>query len=326
MKTKQLGNTELNLSVIGLGTWAIGGPWKYGWGTQDDSLSIQTIQRAVDLGINWIDTAPAYGLGHSEEVVGRAIREMPNPPLIATKCGLTWNKDGEIIPKLSKESVRKEVEDSLRRLGVDTIDLYQVHWPNPKHQIEEAWETIAKLTREGKIRYAGVSNFSVKQMEMIKDVLPIASLQPPYSMLVRHIEEALPFCKENKIGVIPYSPMQKGLLTGKISAERMNGLPDDDHRRNDPMFNEPELSVNLAFVESLRPIAKKYGKTLSQLSLAWALYRDEITSLIVGGRRPAQMDEVAGAADFELSEADYEKIEGLLADRKSRLKALRREN
>lgn len=322
MKQKPLGKSELRLSVIGLGTWAIGGLWQYGWGRQDDTQSIKTIRRAVELGINWIDTAPVYGLGHAETIVGKAIKDLSEPPIIATKCGLIWNDKGRVIPNLSRESIIREVEDSLRRLGKETIDLYQIHWPNPKEQIGEGWDTIGRLIQDGKVRYGGVSNFSVKQMKHIQSKHPIASLQPPYSMFVRHTEESLPYCQKSGIGVIPYSPMQKGLLTGKITKSRMVNLPENDHRKNDPMFNESELSVNLDFVNQLQKIADEAGRSVAQLAIAWTLYRSEVSSVIVGGRRPEQIDEVAGAVDFELSEVDYANIESLLAERKEKLKSL----
>ena len=251
MKTRPLGKTGLQLTTIGLGTWAMGGgDWAFGWGPQDDEQSIRTIHRALDLGINWIDTAAVYGLGHCEEVVGRALRGLSQRPLIATKCERCWDDQGRIVTRLKRASVRAELEDSLRRLGVEVIDLYQIHWPQPDEDIEEAWGTIAELIREGKVRYGGVSNFNVDQLRRIQPMHPVASLQPPYSMLVRGVEaELLPYCGEHGIGVIVYSPMQKGLLTGKVTREWVAGLPADDHRRSDPQFQEPRLIANLALVE-----------------------------------------------------------------------------
>jgi aryl-alcohol dehydrogenase-like predicted oxidoreductase len=321
MQTRKLGWTDLNLSPIGLGTWAIGGGgWKYGWGPQDDQESIATIRHALDLGINWIDTAAVYGLGHSEEVVGKAIKGFKEKPIIATKCGLVWDKEGNISNRLKKESICSEVNASLRRLDVEVIDLYQIHWPIPDEDIEEAWGAIADLVKEGKIRYAGVSNFSVKQLKRIQPIHPVASLQPPYSMLERGIEkELLDYCSANNIGVIVYSPMQKGLLTGKLTQERIQNLPEDDHRRGDPHFQEPELSANLELVEGLRSIAEKSGRTVAQLAIAWVLRRPEVTAAIVGARRPSQIEETVVAGEWMLSEEDIVAIEVLLDKRQKAL-------
>ncbi len=293
MRKRKLGWTDLELTVIGFGSWALGGGgWESGWGPQDDEESIAAIHRALDLGINWIDTAAVYGLGHSEEIIAKALRGMSEKPIIATKCGLVWNEKGEVFGCLKRDSIRKEVEDSLRRLEVEVIDLYQIHWPDPDPDIEEAWSTMADLVKEGKIRYAGVSNFNVEQMKRIEKIHPIASLQPPYSMIMRDIEkEILPYCAEKNMGVIVYSPMQKGLLTGKFTPERVKNLPPDDHRRSDPQFNEPLLSINLELVEKLKPIAEKHGRTLAQLAIAWVLRRPEVTAAIVGTRRPSQIEE-----------------------------------
>ena len=321
MRTKKLGYTDLNLTTIGLGTWAIGGSgWEFSWGPQDDEQSIAAIHRAIDLGINWIDTAPVYGLGHSEEIVGRAIKGMKERPIIATKCGLVWNKRRKISNCLKRESILREVEASLKRLNIEVIDLYQIHWPIPDKDIEEAWQTIADLVKEGKIRYAGVSNFSVKQLKRIQPIHPVASLQPPYNMIDRGVEEELlNFCSENNIGVIVYSPMYKGLLTGKFTRERMENLPVDDHRREDPHFQEPELSINLELVESLRSIAERNGKTLAQLAIAWVLRRPEVTAAIVGARYPSQIEETAPAGDWILSQEDIEAIDTLLEERNRKL-------
>jgi aryl-alcohol dehydrogenase-like predicted oxidoreductase len=314
LPTRQLGWTDLNLTVIGLGTWAMGGGgWKFGWGPQQDAESIATIYRALDLGINWLDTAPIYGLGHAEQLVGRALSGMAHKPFIATKCSRKWTADGAPYGCLKKASVREEIESSLRRLKVDVIDLYQVHRPEPDADIEEAWEEIARAIKAGKIRYAGVSNFTVAQMKRLQPIHPIASLQPSYSMLVRDIEqEILPFCAENKIGVVSYSPMLKGLLTGKMTKERIAALPTDDHRRNDPRFNEPQLSKHLALVEKLRGIAAKHDKTVAQLAIAWVLRRAEITSAIVGARRPSQIEETVGAACWRLTPETLDEISALL--------------
>jgi len=262
MQTRKLGYTDLHLTKVGLGTWAIGGGgWAYGWGPQDDAESMAAIRRALDLGINWIDTAAVYGLGHSEEIIGRALAGRRDEVIIATKCGLVWD-EGSTTPygRLKAESVRREAEASLRRLEVEVIDLYQIHWPDPDADIEEAWGVIADLIREGKVRYGGVSNFSVEQLKRVQAIHPVASLQPPYSMLRRGIEEdLLPYCAANDIGVIAYSPMQAGLLTGKFTKERVANLPDDDWRKRNSRFQEPDLSANLAFVEKLRPITERNG-------------------------------------------------------------------
>jgi aryl-alcohol dehydrogenase-like predicted oxidoreductase len=321
MKTRKLGWTGLNLSVIGLGTWAIGGGgWTWSWGPQDDRESIATISRALEMGVNWIDTAALYGLGHSEEIVGNAIEGSRDKPIVATKCGLVWDKNGNISNSLKGESIRSEVEASLKRLKVDVIDLYQIHWPIPDEDIEEAWRTIADLVDEGKVRYAGVSNFSVEQLERIQDIHPVASLQPPYSMLRREAEdELLGFCAENDIGVIVYSPMERGLLTGKFSRERVQNLPGDDHRGKDARFQEPELSANLELVGGLRDIAEKRGKTVAQLAIAWVLRRPEVTAAIVGARHPYQIEETIAAGDWALSGEDIAAVEVLLGKRRKAL-------
>ncbi len=325
MQTRKLGYTDLHLTTVGLGTWAIGGGgWAYGWGPQDDTDSIRAIQRALDLGINWIDTAAVYGLGHSEEIVGKAIRGRRDQVIIATKCGLVWD-EGSTTPygRLKAWSVRQEVEASLRRLGVDVIDLYQIHWPNPDEDIEEAWATIADLVREGKIRYAGVSNFSVEQMKRIQPIHPIASLQPPYNMLRRDIEaEILPFCAANNIGVIVYSPMASGVLTEKFSRQWAVSLPDDDWRKKySGHLREPELSANLALLEGLKAIAARYGRTVSQLAIAWTLRRPEVTAAIVGARRPEQIEQTAPAADWVLPPEVLAEVDDLLARRAEAMRA-----
>ncbi|MGC8971653.1 MAG: aldo/keto reductase [bacterium] len=324
MQYRRLGWTDLELSVIGFGTWALGGGgWRYSWGPQDDEDSIRAIWRAIDLGVNWIDTAAIYGLGHSEEIVGKAIKGLSQKPIIATKCGRVYDEDGNIYGNLTRESIRKEVEASLRRLQVNVIDLYQIHWPDPEEYIEEAWATMADLVKEGKVRYIGVSNFNVSQMERISKIHPIASLQPPYSMFRRDIEkEILPYCKKNNIGVVVYSPMQKGLLTGKYNAETVAQLPPDDHRRNDPMFKEPQLSINIEFIEKIKGLAEKYGRTSAQLAIAWVLRRPEITSAIVGIRHPSQIEEIVPASDWNLSEEDIKLIDEWLKERDEKLKSL----
>ncbi|TDI88618.1 MAG: aldo/keto reductase [Caldithrix sp.] len=315
MHTKQLGTTDLHLTSIGLGTWAIGGGgWKYGWGAQDEKESLATIHRALDLGINWIDTAPVYGLGRAEAVVGKAIKGMRHRPVIATKCGLVWHDGKNISGRLKRESVRAEVEGSLKRLQVNVIDLYQIHWPDPKNDIEEAWNTIADLVKEGTIRYAAVCNFNVNQIKRIEKIHPVASVQPPYSMLERRIENhLLPYCAKNNIGAIPYSPLQKGILTDKFTAKWVQSLPEDDHRRAvDKRFQEPQLASNIAFVESLKKLARKHGKSVANVAIAWALRRPEITSVIVGARRPGQIEETIAAGDWKLPAADISSTEDLL--------------
>jgi aryl-alcohol dehydrogenase-like predicted oxidoreductase len=321
MQTRKLGFTDLNLTTVGLGTWAIGGEWKWGWGPQDDAESLAAIRRALDLGINWIDTAPAYGLGHSEEIVGKAIAGRRDEVIVATKCSICWDEStGEPFNRLTAESVRREAEASLRRLNVDVIDLYQIHWPNPDEQIEEGWGMIADLIREGKVRYGGVSNFSVAQLKRVQPIHPVASLQPPYSMLRREAEdELLPYCAAHNIGVVVYSPMQAGLLTGKFTKERVANLADGDWRKKDGLFTEPQLSANLTFVESLRPIARRNSKSLAQLAIAWVLRRPEVTAAIVGARRPSQIEETAPAGDWTLSVEDIAEIGALLAKREQAL-------
>lgn len=308
MQTKQLGNTDLFLTRVGLGTWAIGGGnWKFSWGPQDDGESISAIHRALDLGINWIDTAPAYGLGHCEEVVGQALAGRSERPIVATKCGRCWDDQRQLFPRIKRQSILAEAEESLRRLRVETIDLYQIHWPQPEEDIEEAWEAVNSLIKSGKVRYAGVSNFNRSQLERIQPIAPVSSLQPPYSMLVRGIEaEVLPYCGANNIGVIVYSPMQKGLLTGKVTRQWVEQLASDDHRRNDPQFQEPKLSENLALVDQLKTIAARSGKTAAQLAIAWTLHRPEVTAAIVGARRPDQVDELVGAGDWQLAPEDVQ--------------------
>jgi aryl-alcohol dehydrogenase-like predicted oxidoreductase len=325
MKKKKLGDTALEITSIGLGTFAIGGPdWAAGWGPQDDEESKGAIRHALELGINWIDTAPVYGLGKAEEIVREAIKDLKIKPIIATKCGLVWDKDKNLGGRLKKESVREEVEASLRRLDVDVIDLYQIHWPDPDEDLEEAWSTMAELVKEGKVRYIGVSNCNVAQLERLKGIHPVASLQPPYSMIIRDVEyEILPYCKANNIGVIPYSPMQRGLLTGKYTKENIQELDKKDHRLGEPYFQEPELSVNLKFIDQLKPIAVKNNKTLAQLVLAWVLRRTEVTAVIVGARRPSQIEETVVAGDWVLEESDIKIIDRLLGERENEINSLK---
>ncbi|MBT4482595.1 MAG: aldo/keto reductase [Candidatus Latescibacteria bacterium] len=321
MKTRKLGWTDLELSTVGLGTWAIGGGgWQFSWGYQDDKESIAAILHAVEKGVNWIDTAAVYGLGHSEEVVGKALKELPGRPIIATKGCRVWDREGNITGSLKKGSIKKEIEASLKRLDTDVIDLYQIHWPVPEDDIEEGWSAVADAVKEGKIRYAGVSNFNVGHIERIKNIHPVASLQPPYSMIKSDVEmELLGYCVANNIGVVVYSPMQKGLLTGKFTKERAETLSEEDHRSMDPQFHEPELSINMKLVEGLREIAERNGKTAAQLAIAWVLRRHEVTSAIVGTRKPSQIEETVMAGDWMLSEEDVKEIEFLLARRMEEL-------
>jgi len=316
MQTRKLGYTDLELTTVGFGAWALGGPWLYGWGPQDDDESITTLLRAMDVGINWIDTAPIYGHGRSETVVGRALKQMSPKPLIATKCGLCWDEKSERIPCLKAQSIRTECHDSLERLDIETIDLYQIHFNQPDEDIEEAWTEMAKLVEEGKVRYIGVSNFTVEQIRRIQSIHPVASLQPPYSMLHREVEdELLEHCEQNDIGVVVYSPMQRGLLTGTFDAKRVANLPKGDHRKANPDFREPQFSATMELVEQLRTIAERNGRTCSQLAISWVLRRPEVTSAIVGARRPDQIVETAQASDWDLSEENIEQIEQLLAER-----------
>lgn len=312
---RTLGNSDLVLTPIGFGAWAIGGGnWEFAWGPQDDNESIAAIHRALDLGVNWIDTAAIYGLGHSEEVVGRAVKSSSHKPYIFTKCSMRWHKDRSIYRSLKPASLAEELEGSLRRLGVEAIDLYQIHWPDPDAEIEEGWEALARFREQGKIRWIGVSNFSVDQMKRAQKIAPIASLQPPYSMLRRAIEsELLPFAQQNGIGVINYSPMVSGLLTGKMTAERVAAFPVDDWRRRAVEFNEPRLSRNLRLVDLLREIGSGHNVSPGVVAVAWTLHHPAITASIVGGRSAAQVEGLAPALEFRLKAEEYARINGFLA-------------
>lgn len=314
--TRNLGNSDLQLTPVGFGAWAIGGGnWEFAWGAQEDSESLRTIEHALDSGINWIDTAAIYGLGHSEEVVGRALKGRAQRPYIFTKCSMRWHADRSIYRSLKRESLQEELDNSLRRLGVDVIDLYQIHWPMPEDEIEEGWETLARFKEQGKVRYIGVSNFNVAQMKRIQRIAPITSLQPPYSLLRRDIEtEILPFCREHGIGVINYSPMLSGMLTGKMTAERIENLPQDDWRKRSPNFKEPKLSRNLALAELLKEIGQAHGVQAGVVAIAWTLRNPAITAAIVGARRPDQVDGILPAATFRLSDAEAARIETWLAE------------
>ncbi len=312
---RTLGNSDLHLTPIGLGAWAIGGgDWQFAWGAQDDNDSIAAIHRALDIGINWIDTAAVYGLGHSEEVVARAVKSSAHKPYIFTKCSRRWNSDGSIYGNLGRDSLTEELHASLRRLGVETIDLYQIHWPDPEDQIEAAWELLERFRQQGKVRWIGVSNFNVDQMKRIQKIAPITSLQPPYSMLRRAVEEALfPFARGSGIGVINYSPMLSGMLTGKMTAERVAALPADDWRRNKVEFSEPRLSRNLRLVELLREIGSGHGVLPGVVAVAWTLHNPAITGAIVGGRSANQVEETAPALTFRLTENEFTRINEFIA-------------
>jgi aryl-alcohol dehydrogenase-like predicted oxidoreductase len=308
---RQLGNSDLQITPVGFGAWAIGGgDWKFAWGHQEDKDSVAAIERAIDLGLNWIDTAAVYGLGHSEEIVAQALKNISKKPYVFTKCARLWKTDGSIYDSMKRDSLRAELEASLRRLKLDVIDLYQVHWPLPDEEIEEGWETLAKLKEEGKVRYIGVSNFSVAQMERAQKIAPITSLQPPFSLVNPAVaDEILPFCERNNIGVIVYSPMASGLLTGKMTPERVHNMPQDDWRRKAPEFNEPNLTRNLKLTEFLQVIGRKHGVEPGVVAVAWTLHNPAVTAAIVGARNPAQVEGTIPAATFRLSEQEFAQIE-----------------
>lgn len=316
MQTKQLGNSDLHITPIGYGAWAIGGGnWEFGWGPQEDEESMAAIHRALDLGINWIDTAAIYGLGHSEEVVAKVLKERSDRPYVFTKCSMIWNDKGEISRSLKADSLRQELEASLRRLQVDVIDLYQIHWPNPAEDIEEGWTTLAQFQQEGKVRYIGVSNFSVEQMRRAEAIAPITSLQPPYSLVKPAVEqEILPFCQAHQLGVIVYAPMQSGLLTGAMTPERVASMPDNDWRKRNSEFQEPRLSRNLKLVELLRQVGQPYGRSPGEVAIAWTLRHPAVTAAIVGGRNAKQVEGTIGAADFRLNESEIQTIDTFLQE------------
>jgi aryl-alcohol dehydrogenase-like predicted oxidoreductase len=312
MKINQLGTSDMWLTRIGLGAWAIGGgDTMMSWGPQDDNASIAAIHKAIDLGINWIDTAPAYGLGHSEEIVGRAVKESAVKPFIFTKCGIVWNEKREVKRTLTQ--IRREVEDSLRRLQVETIDLYQIHWPVEGEDLLEAWQTMADIQKEGKARHIGVSNFRPDQMEQCVDIARITSLQPPYSMINRSIEaEILPYCDEHNIGVINYAPMHSGLLTGAMTKERVANMPSDDFRRNAKNYLEPLLSRNLAIADFLKEVGARHNLSAGVIAIAWTLANPVVTAAIVGARSPEQVEGVWPAAKFRLTTEEKKEIDAFL--------------
>jgi aryl-alcohol dehydrogenase-like predicted oxidoreductase len=309
METRQFGNTDMQITRIGFGAWAIGGGnWAFGWGPQDDHEAIEAMRQSVEVGMNWIDTAAVYGLGHSEVLVGKALKTMSKKPYIFTKCGLVWNESRKTSQNLKAESIRKECEASLRRLDIDVIDLYQVHWP-VDGDIEEAWTMMSKLKAEGKVRHIGVSNYNVAQMKACQAIAPVSSLQPPYSLISRDYEkEILPYCKENNIGVIVYSPMGSGLLTGAMTRERIAAMPSDDWRRNSHYFKEPALTKNLALADKLKAIGSKYNRSAGEVAIAWTLMNPAVTAAIVGGRSAKQVDGICKGWDVRLTKEDIDEI------------------
>jgi aryl-alcohol dehydrogenase-like predicted oxidoreductase len=312
VRTVTFGRTGLEITPVGFGAWAIGGSnWEFGWGEQDDDESVSAIQRALELGINWVDTAAQYGLGHSEEVVRRAVEGVEPRPLIFTKGGQPEGPNRTSYQALRRDSLRRECEGSLERLGVDAIDLYQIHWPIPDDEVEEGWSTLSELKEEGLVRHIGASNFSVGQLERAESISPVEALQPPYSLLDREVEaEILPYCKEHGIGVIVYSPMSSGLLTGRMTRERIASLPDDDWRRQSARFREPELSRALELVERVKAVAERRDVSPGAVAVAWTLGHPAVHGAIVGFRRPDQVDPIVAAADLELSDDDVAEILG----------------
>jgi len=317
MQTKQLGNSDMHITPIGIGAWAMGGGgWAFAWGPQGDDDSVSAIHAALDAGLNWIDTAAVYGLGHSEEVVARALKGRSRKPFVFTKCERVWNERREIGKSLKADSIRREVEASLRRLQLDTIDLYQIHWPEPEEDIEEGWTAMAQLQREGKVRWIGVCNFNVAQLRRAQAIAPITSLQPPYSIISPEIEEAvLPYTQANGIGVIVYSPMKSGLLSGAMTRERIAAMPSDDFRQRTPQFQEPLLTRNLELAELLRSIGRRHGRTPGEVAIAWTLRHPAVTAAIVGMRSANQVEGVIGAAEFRLSAEEVREIADFLEAR-----------
>jgi aryl-alcohol dehydrogenase-like predicted oxidoreductase len=318
METRKLGNSDMLITPVGFGAWAIGGSgWEFAWGPQEDADSIAAIHRALELGVNWIDTAAVYGMGHSEEVVARALKDWRGPrPYVFTKCALRWDEKGRISKEFSAASIRSECDDSLRRLQVEVIDLYQIHWPpdDDGPGLEEAWRTLAALKKEGKVRWIGVSNFDSAQLERTREIAPVTSLQPQYSLLRRKIEaETLPYCLKQGIGVIVYSPMASGLLTGAMTRERIANLPADDWRKNSPDFAEPRLSKNLELVERLRQVGARHGRTPGEVAIAWTLRHPAVTGAIVGARNAKQVEGVMRAGELKLTPDEVAEIEGAAA-------------
>jgi len=315
METKQLGNSDLHITRLGVGAWAMGGgDWAFGWGPQDDQDSIAAIRAAIQAGLNWIDTAAVYGLGHSEEVVAKALEGLTPRPYVFTKCERIWGEDRKIGKSLKADSIRRECEASLRRLNVEQIDLYQIHWPEPDEDVEEGWSTLAKLKEEGKVRWIGVSNFNAAQMARAQAIAPITSLQPPYSLLSREIEaEILPYCAANNIGTLIYSPMKSGLLSGSMTRERIAAMPQDDFRQRTPQFQDPLLTRNLKLVELMRAIGAKHrNASPGEVAIAWCLRNPAVTATIVGLRSAAQLKGVIGAATILLTSEEVAEMESFL--------------
>ena len=312
-ETRPLGPTDLNITRVGFGAWAIGGgDWRFGWGDQDDATSVAAIHRALELGVNWIDTAAVYGFGRSEEVVARALEGMSRKPYVFTKCGLVAAGGGDTREDLGRASIFAECEASLRRLRVETIDLYQIHWPTDRiEDIDEGWGALVDLQRQGKVRHIGVSNFDVEELERARRIAPVASLQPPYSLVRRAVEdEILPYCRTHGIGVIVYAPMQSGLLTGAMTRERAAALPANDWRSRSADFAEPKLTENLALVDRLRAVGARHGRSAGEVAIAWTLRDPVVTGAIVGARSPEQIEGTIAAADLKLSDADLAEIAG----------------
>jgi aryl-alcohol dehydrogenase-like predicted oxidoreductase len=313
METNILGNSDLSITPVGFGAWAIGGDWEFGWGAQDDAQSVAAIHRALELGVNWIDTAAVYGLGHSEEVVARALQGWQGPrPYVFTKCGMIWNTQGKVDYSLRQESIRRECEASLRRLKTDVIDLYQIHWTaDDLNETLEGWTTLVALQKEGKVRWIGLSNASVEEMEKLHGIGRITSLQPPYSLVRRDVETAqLPWCRRENVGVIVYSPMASGLLTGAMSRERIAALAKTDWRTRNEQFKEPKPSENFKLVERLRAVGTRHGRTPGEIAIAWTLRHPAVTGAIVGARNPKQVDGIIGAMDFRLTASEIAEVEG----------------
>jgi aryl-alcohol dehydrogenase-like predicted oxidoreductase len=310
MQTRKLGNSDLHITPVGVGAWAMGGAgWAFSWSRQDDDASISAIHAALDAGMNWIDTAAVYGLGHSEEVVAKALKGRANRPYVFTKCARIWDENRQIGKSLKADSVRRELEASLLRLKVDVIDLYQIHWPEPDEDVEEGWATLARLKEEGKVRWIGVSNFNLGQLKRAQAISPITSLQPPYSLIRRGVEaDVLPYCAEQDIGVIAYSPMGSGLLTGTMTRERLASLPEDDWRRRSPQFQEPLVTRNLKIVGKLKEIASRHDRSAGEAAIAWVLRNGVVTGAIVGVRSREQVAGVIGAMDFRLGEDEISEI------------------
>ena len=312
LRTSKLGGTGMEITRVGFGAWAIGGGgWEFGWGPQQDDDSIGAIHRALELGVNWIDTAAAYGFGHSEEIVGRALHGVSERPYVFTKCSLLDDGSRRVRHVLKRDSILREAEGSLRRLGVDAIDLYQIHWPDPEEDIEEGWSALAELKEQGLVRHIGVSNFSTAQLRRIAEIAPVETLQPPYSLIERDAEDSvLPYAEREGMGVIVFSPMGSGLLTGAFTRERIAAMPDDDWRKTDPRFTEPQLSRHLALAARLRAVADRHGTVPGAVAVAWTLRNSAVDGAITGFRRADQVDPILAAANLDLTDQDIAEIEG----------------